>query len=45
MLDPTLEEQKGFQMLHIRTHGEAVTTGHLGNLRKHRRQIQGTLPL
>ena len=45
LLGPALEEEKGLRMLHIRSTGEAITTGRLGNLRKHRQQIQGTLPL
>ena len=44
LLGPALEEARGFSMLHIRTTGEAVTTGRLGRLRKHTQQIQGTLP-
>ena len=45
LLGPALEEAMGLKMLHIRATGETATTALLGNLRKHRQQIQGTLPL
>ncbi len=45
LLGPALEEDRGLRMLHIRATGEAVATARLGNLRKHRQQIQGKLPL
>ena len=33
LLGPALEEPKGFQMLHIRSTGEAVTTGRLSPIK------------
>ena len=45
LLGPTLEEERGIAVIHIRADGAAQSSGSLGGKKAYRRQLQSKLPL